>query len=93
MHCGQAVEMGFPNHKLQDLGANAFDGRVYVAHLAAIFSVIDPDYVREFYETEGLDRAVYEDIQDADGATMAASPGARVRSLARQASDATFHFV
>ena len=89
----KAVEMGFSNHKLQDLGANAFDGRVYVAHLAAIFSVIDPDYVREFYETEGLGRAVYEDIQDADGATMAASPSARVRSLARQASDATLRVV
>ena len=57
------------------------------------FSVVDPDYVREFYETEGLCRAVYEDMQDANGATIAASPSARVRSLARQAPDASLRVV
>lgn len=71
----QAVDAGYSNSRLRDIGANAFDGRVYAAHLAWICAVIGPEYVFKFDAMEGLGYAMYNDFGDTDGAKMASLRG------------------
>ena len=60
--------------QFQDIGGNAFDGRVYAALLAAIFSHTPAGYIEEYYATDGLGFGLYNDLQDGCGALVSLPP-------------------
>ena len=53
---------------MQDLRANAFDARVYLAVVVPFLANLKPGHIAEFYETDGLGRKLFEDRNHEEGA-------------------------